>query len=289
MPSRDADIDRLFQLPAQEFTKARNTLAAQAGSGGAAIRRLQKPPLAAWAVNQLFWKKRAVYESVVERAEALRREHKAVLTGRRGDIRGASRAHEDAIEAALKETLAIAAAEGYPITDATKQAIAKTLRALPSDEAPGRLTHALQPGGFEMLAGIAPAGRRLKPAPKESREVSKPEKGSGGRELARARNEAADAARALREAEQQARRDEFEKARAAREAKKARAQLEAARQALTAAERAVEAAERTHAAAEKARQKAEGRVRESAAAAEAARGRAGAARDPLKSPSSRGR
>ena len=49
---------------------------------------------------------------------------------------------------------------GHPATDATRQAILTTLRALPSDEPAGRLTRALQPGGFEMLAGLSIGGGR---------------------------------------------------------------------------------------------------------------------------------
>jgi hypothetical protein len=300
---RDADVDRLFQLPTQEFTKARNALAAEAGSQGAAIRRLQKPPIAAWAVNQLFWKRRAVYDALVESAETLRHAHKAVLTGRHGDIRGANQAHDQALDAALKETLALASSAGHKITDATRQAIAQTLRALPSAESPGRLTHALQPGGFEMLAGITPTGRgvtqraarpepAVKAAPATTRTAKRSEAGVSARELARAKENAASAARALREAEQRARREEFEKARTAREAEKARGQLEAAREALADAEKTVAEAERALAAADRARDAAGRRAEESAAAVAAARDRAEAAQaalDAVKSPSSRGR
>ena len=50
----DPALDRLFQLPLDEFTAARNTLAKASGADGAAIRQLSKPPVAAWAVNQLY-------------------------------------------------------------------------------------------------------------------------------------------------------------------------------------------------------------------------------------------
>jgi hypothetical protein len=285
MSSRDADIDRLFQLSPNEFTKARNALAAQAGSAGAEIRRLEKPPLAAWAVNQLFWKRRSVYDALIESAEALRRANKAVLTGHKADIRAAGRAHEEALDAALKETVAVSEADGQAITDATRQAISKTLRALPSEDTPGRLTRTLQPGGFEMLAGISPAARPPKAAPKELRDREQGETTAVGRvrarQLARGKDQAAAAVRALREAEQRARRDEFEKARAAREAEKASAQMEQAREALAEAERAVQAAERGVQAAQRAREKAEDRAKESAAAVTAARDRAEAAQAAL--------
>ncbi|MEP6594233.1 MAG: hypothetical protein ABJC51_11100, partial [Acidobacteriota bacterium] len=58
----DAEIDRLYQLPPEEFTAARNALAKSAGTEAAAIRQLAKPPLAAWAVNQVYWQQRDLYQ-----------------------------------------------------------------------------------------------------------------------------------------------------------------------------------------------------------------------------------
>ena len=59
----ETDIDQLYQLPLEEFTSARNTLARTAGADAAEVRKLAKPPLAAWAVNQLYWKRREVYDA----------------------------------------------------------------------------------------------------------------------------------------------------------------------------------------------------------------------------------
>jgi hypothetical protein len=289
--SLDDDLDRLYQLPLDEFTAARNDVAKRAGARAADVKKLTKPPIAAWAVNQLYWKDRKTYDALIEAAGELRAAHKAVLSGKRGDLRFAGKEHEDAIEKALKATLAILVGSGHPVTDATRHAIAQTLRALPADDPAGRLSRALQPGGFEMLAGITVKGggagaRAVTPAlergpsaglragPSTGRKPSakhqKPE--PDDRKLAEAREDATSAARALREAEQTARRLEFEAARAARAAAKAdegltdaRANLEAARKQLEdanteataaarkdhAAKRATEAAERDLASARK--------------------------------------
>ena len=53
MASRDLEreIDKLYRLPLDEFTSARNALAKTAGTDGASVKGLQKPPIAAWAVN----------------------------------------------------------------------------------------------------------------------------------------------------------------------------------------------------------------------------------------------
>src|SRR5215831_3302075 len=164
--SRDAEIDRLYQLPLDEFTSARNALA-KGGKDTAAIRALAKPPVAAWAVNQLYWQDRRAWDALVDAADNLRRVNKAVLAGRGGDVRAAGAAHDAAVRDALKATLDRLAAGAHPVTDATRQAVLNTLRALPADEPPGRLTRVLQPGAFEQLAGLtiataAPARKATK-------------------------------------------------------------------------------------------------------------------------------
>ena len=53
VPPLDVEIDRLYQLPLDEFTDARNALAKAAGKNGAKVRGLRKPPVAAWAINQV--------------------------------------------------------------------------------------------------------------------------------------------------------------------------------------------------------------------------------------------
>src|SRR5262249_13845630 len=146
-----------------------------------------------------------------------------------GDVRAANAVHDEAVDAAFKATLALLATSGHPATDATRQAIATTLRALPGDEAPGRLTKPIQQIGFGALAGVAVAA-----AP---RKQETPDKRPGGEEkTARERmlekQAEAAAARELKDAETATRREEFEKARLEREARRAEAALEKAREAL---------------------------------------------------------
>jgi len=247
----ETEIDRLYQLPLDEFTSARNILARTAGADAAEVRKLTKPPIAAWAVNQLYWKRRDAYDALVEAAMAVRKTHQAILGGRRADLREPQREHEDALDSALKATLAILQDAGHPATDATRQAVVTTLRALPSSEPPGRLTGTLQPGGFEMLQGLSIAGGAgtIRPKPVATKEspapIDSPRKGRTAEDRAdAAKAEAlrADSAKALREAEQTARREEFEAMRETREAERAAKQLEKAREALEAAQRAVEEA-----------------------------------------------
>lgn len=278
-PGASTGIDELFQLPLNEFTAARNALAKRAGKDGADIRALAKPPVAAWAVNQLYWKDRERYDDLVRAAVEMRKAHTSVIEGKRADLRTAGREHELAIAAALESTIGLLEQDGQTVTEATRQAILNTLRALPSADQPGRLTRTLSPGGFEMLAGIAaapPASGKPRPAPATA---ARP-KASGGtaaadaraaREAAKLREQKAAAERAIRDADQRARQAEFEVARTRRDATKAEKRLEQARQAFEEARKEVTEAERDAERAAKARAAAEKRSEEAAAALDRAR------------------
>lgn len=279
--SLETEIDRLYQLPLPEFTAARNNLARTAGDDAGEIRKLVKPSIAAWAVNQLYWKERQVYDALIDASTALRKAHKAILGGRRADLREPSKAHEEALEAALKGTLAVLQEAGHPATDATRQAVLTTLRALPAGENAGRLTDTLQPGGFEMLQGLSIAGSggtiRAKTEPRDI-ESARPTSGRSARrksEESRPDPEVAarqtEATRALREAEQAARQQEFEMTRATRQAERAARQLDNAREALKTAQQIAKDAEAAAAEAERQREAAARRAKETERRVEAAR------------------
>ena len=289
------DLDRLYQLPLEEFTAARNALAKTAGTNAGAIKALTKPPLAAWAVNQLYWRDRQTWDALIEAAENLRRTHKAVLSGRSGDVRAAGQVHDEAVHDALKPALARLSDAGHPVTDATRQAILNTLRALPGDEPPGRLSRVLQPGGFEMLAGFSVAsGTKDTKEPKDAKETkgtkepaapgskSDAQSKADAKALTKAREAAASAERAVKEAEQAVRRHEFEAARAARDEERAEKSVEQARAALEEAKAGLAGAERDHKAATDRRETAEAAAKKAAAAVETARRAAAAAEAALK-------
>lgn len=284
----DAEVDKLYQLPLEEFTAARNALAREAGVDAGEVRRLSKPPLAAWAVNQLYWKKREAYDALVEAATELRAAHKAVLGGRGGDLRTASKVHDEAVDRALKATLQLLKDGGQNASDATRQAVLNTLRAIPSDDPPGRLARALQPGGFEMLTGFpVAAAKRTAAAPipmpaarsggKSARQrdakTSRADRAAAAARRTAAREAMTEAAREAREADTERRRQQFAAARAAKESEHAARRVEQARAALAAAEREVEEAERAATAAEKARERADRAAAEAQRAADDAHAR----------------
>jgi hypothetical protein len=255
----DAEIDRLYQLPLDEFTTARNELAKGAGTEAKRIRALAKPPIAAWAVNQLHWKHPDLWNALIAAGENAQRAHRAVLAGKSADVRAAGKVHEDAVEKALRATLKLLGEAGHPAADATKHAIGTTLRALPGDEAAGRFTRTLQPAGFGMLTGMQVAAgppRAAKPVPAKPALVSaKPSAPPvDAKALTRARQVAAEAARILRDAENAVRRDEFEKVRTEREEQRA---ADAAEKATRLREAAAEKVEESQRALSTARNRAE--------------------------------
>jgi hypothetical protein len=281
----DPDVDSLYQLPLDDFIAGRNALAKSAGADAADIKALQKPTMPAWAVNQLYWKQRPVYTELIERAADLRATHNAALRGQHADLRGAGRAHEEAVGHAVKATLALLAESGAPVTDATRQAIATTLRSLPSEDPPGRLTRPLQPHGFEVLGGDATGGR-VRPAAPQPAPAKKSPKSAAPTEqntarLAAAREAAAAAARAVREAEQLARREEFEAARAARDAEKAQRRVTQAEEALQQAQTDLDEAQREAAKSGKTRDSAQARADKAAKDLDLAREHEVAARKAL--------
>jgi len=154
-PDPSVDIDRLYQVRLAEFVGARNELAKRAGPAGASIRRLQKPNVAAWAVNQLFWQRRSLWDRLVSTAGQARSAHGKRLSGRGGDVAAAEREHRDAVRAAADEIRMLLREAGEVSSAATLAAVIETLQVLPaSPEPPGRLTRPLKPLGLEALAGL---------------------------------------------------------------------------------------------------------------------------------------
>src|SRR2546421_2459884 len=171
------DVDSLFRLPLAEFTTARNTLAAQlkkAGRGDEAVlvKALVKPSISAWAVNQLYWNHRDAFDRLIASGEHF---HKA-QSSRRGGTLADMRTALDARREALSQLSALATAllrdagpnPGQNPTPDTTRRITTTLEAMSAMSAmsayssrseaprPGRLTHDVDPPGFEAHASFIP-------------------------------------------------------------------------------------------------------------------------------------
>ncbi len=232
----EAEIDRLYQLPLDDFTSARNTLARQAsGADRSRIKTLTKPHVAAWAVNQLYWRARQLYQKLVTAADHMRTAHRVVISGRSADIHGADVAHHAALREALGKTVEIVYESGRSATEATRRAISRTLEALPTDDRPGRLTHPLEPAGLALLKGVTPAPQakvltfaptktRVEPAEaaKRSEAVSREKRAAAQKAVAEAHRRLRDAREHASGAEAARRRAEVELARARAATRRAR-------------------------------------------------------------------
>jgi hypothetical protein len=198
----------LYRKPPGEFTAARNALAKRLGKGGADVKTLEKPSAPAWAVNQLYWRERAAYDSLVEASEALRAEHRKHLSGKGADIRQAEKAHRDAVRAASDTIRRLLDEAGETASAATMQSVNETLESLPTSDAPGRLVRPLKPQGFEALAGLASRPLTGFPATKRKEETAPSNAAaSAAREKDEAARRAAEAAEREAEEERQRRRD----------------------------------------------------------------------------------
>jgi len=168
-PPLDEPIDHLYQLPLDEFTTARNGLAKS--TGDASIKKLEKPGLAAWAVNQLYWQKRKLYDEVIKTSGQLRTAYKQMLAGKSADVRAAEVFHNEAMRKAKAAIHAILEAGGHSAVDGVMRPITETLDALPTTDPPGRLTKPLRRTGFEALQGVTiaaqPSRPLVKPEPKK--------------------------------------------------------------------------------------------------------------------------
>jgi len=227
------EINRLYQLPLNEFTAARNALAKRLGRTAPPIKTLQKPAVPAWAVNQLYWKHRGIYDRLIEAAERLRVAHRKVLAGKSSDLRDTETALRVAVRAAMGKVQTILDESGQPSTPATQRAVSETLEALPSAEPAGRLSRPLKPLGFEALAGV-----KVRPAFLDTRTGTPAQPAAIDREAAKraAASERREAEAALRA---EAKEKERQRAKLAAE-RKAQAALERAKKAFEKAEQETE-------------------------------------------------
>ena len=160
----DDQIDHLYQLPLDEFTPARNALAKESGDNS--VKKLEKPNAAAWAVNQLYWHQRKLYDEVIKTSGQLRTAHKQMLAGKAADVRAAEVFHTEAMRKAKDAIRRMLEDAGNKGADAVMAPIAETLDALPTTDPPGRLTKPLRRTGFEALQGVTIVARPKEVVPK---------------------------------------------------------------------------------------------------------------------------
>src|SRR4051812_42181492 len=151
-----SEADELYALPLGEFTAARNALAKRLKDPD--LRKLAKPTVPAWAVNQLVRKEPKLVEELLEHGEALQ---KQTLKGSIEALRDSQRRERETVRKLVSRAEKLLERPSAQ----TLERISATLTAGAQSDAgrkalrEGRLTEELEPTGFEALAGLAPAKR----------------------------------------------------------------------------------------------------------------------------------
>ena len=221
------EVDELYALPLDEFTAARNALAKRTGDDS--IKQLEKPSVAAWAVNQLARRREVDLRRLLRAGEALEAGQTEAVRG--GDQQAFERARRDERDAVRR--LRAAAADllehgGHPSSDQTLERVAKTLHAgAATDEGrqalrDGRLAEELEPQGFDALAALADSVTPRRKRPKQERAPSEAQR----RRAEQAREAAAEARREADEAAAELDAAEREVERARKTAERAAAKAE---------------------------------------------------------------
>lgn len=154
-------------------------------------------------MNQLFWKRRKVFDRLLDAARRLRVEHGRQLSGKAAEVDAAEAHHRDALRAATDEVRDLLEAAGEQDTPATMLAVSETLQGLPGRSDHGRLVRPLKPAGFEALTGLV-SGRATLARLAEVRPAPPPSKATRKAAGASADTKKEDAARRKRESQARA-------------------------------------------------------------------------------------
>jgi hypothetical protein len=237
----EEEIDGLYGLPLDEFTRARDELARRIRQEGgreraAEIKQLRKPSLPAWVVNQLARRRELDMQRLLKAGEQLAGAQVEAIRAQSADaFLDTRRDEQDALEALAAHAREILAEAGRGTAPLDR--VLATLRAGSLTEdgrallKSGRLTEELEPPGFEALAGLdLPAGpprprpaKTAAPSPPAPRPKEPPRS-----ERQRRRDAASEARRRVGELRQDLRALETRAARAERRADQLRKQLHAA-------------------------------------------------------------
>ncbi len=254
--TREAEINRLYGLPLDEFTAVRDELAKRLrgeGERGAAedVKRLRKPSLAAWALNQVRRNDPQRVDELIAAGERLRdAQGRLLATGDRGLLRDAA-----AVERRLAQEL-VRLGEGqlrdagHSVSATVQSKLWATVHAVAGDQeardllAAGRLLRDHETSDLGLVAagpGVvqAPEAPTAKPRGRQTSAHRAVERKLRDveRRLERARKRQQEIDEKLHESEQRATDARREAARAASELERAQAGAERVR------ERAREAAE----------------------------------------------
>ena len=248
----DAALDELYQAPLPQFIAERKRLAGELKAQGHAaeakeLGKRAKPPISAWAVNQLWWHARDAFDDLLTTAEKLRK----------GQL-SAQAEHREIIAKLRKRAAAILEDAGHNASEGTLLRITTTLAAIAATggfdpDRPGTLATDRDPPGFEAI------GIPSEPLEHHARSAPKHHEKSGKDELAELRDKR-ESQREREQAEKKA--AEEEKKRKATEKHRLEGALRHAKTELHDREREVKHLEKELRAATEKMERAQGRVDE---------------------------
>jgi len=203
------DVDALFRLPLSEFIDARKTLSARLKKEGRAteaerVKTLAKPSISAWAVNQLYWRQRELFDQLIATGQRLRQPQTTGRAAKAGDLRTAFDERRELLSQLSESATALLNDAGHNPALDTLRRIAATLEAmsayasLPAGMSAGRLSKDIDPPGFDLLTSfVTDAGRlrgpseqpRVSPAKKSASTPTKTRPESNAEELRRLKEE----------------------------------------------------------------------------------------------------
>ncbi len=158
-----AAIDALHALPLEGFTAARDALAkalAKAGDkpGAAEVKKLKKPTVPSWALNQLSRRHHDEVEVFVAASDRLvRAQLRMMAGGGDDDFAAATRDQRALLQGLIERAGVILSSAGHDPSRALLDRVARTLRATALDEGArakliaGRLVEDVEEGGFDAL------------------------------------------------------------------------------------------------------------------------------------------
>ncbi len=178
--SLDSELDALFQLPPAAMVEARNALAdklKKAGDreGAARIKSLKRPTPGAWALNQVHFQHPALLERARAQVGRLRELH-ATNGVQQSQLKAAAEAQRMAIQAVVDAAGRCLGDAGLTSGPPLERKLFTTVQGWlggSGDEAPGRMTHDLEPSGFEAL-GLLGVPAPFEPGAKPTPEAAPP-------------------------------------------------------------------------------------------------------------------
>lgn len=198
MPAdRDRLIDQLYSVPLDEFVERRNELARSLSKGAnrqAAdeVRKLRKPTLPAWTVNQLARREKMRIRGLLTAGERLRKAHEELLgggspealqQGREGELRAIAEL-VGAAERLLEEA-------GHQASEVTLERVRATLHAAVVDEGIGRRVREGRLDKDEQITGFGFGSLPATPAAERAAQTKPAMKGTRGQKRETKKDEAA--------------------------------------------------------------------------------------------------